>query len=58
MSDKPDGSLQALVMLICLMWPISIPIILAIVFAFLALCYRLAYVVFGALARLIQGLWT
>jgi hypothetical protein len=25
--DKPNGSLQALVMIICLMWPVVIPII-------------------------------
>jgi hypothetical protein len=27
MVDKPDGSLQALVMVICLMWPVVIPMI-------------------------------
>ena len=27
MVDKPDGSLQALVMVICMMWPVVIPII-------------------------------
>jgi hypothetical protein len=27
MVDKPDGSLQALVMIICLMWPVVIPMI-------------------------------
>jgi len=27
MVDKPDGSLQALVMVVCLMWPVVIPMI-------------------------------
>ena len=58
MSDKPDGSLQALVMLICLMWPISLPIILVGGFLIAALGYKLLHVVFGTFARLIQGIWT
>jgi len=34
---KPDGSLQALVMVICLMWPVVIPMILLALMIVLAI---------------------
>jgi hypothetical protein len=45
MVDKPNGSLQALVMVICLMWPVVIPMIVLALLLVVAICWKCGLII-------------
>jgi hypothetical protein len=52
MVDKPDGSLQALVMVICLMWPVVIPMILLALLLIVAIGWKYGAIILDAIKTL------
>ena len=52
MVDKPDGSLQAFVMVICLMWPVVIPIIVLGLLLVIAIGWKCGAIIIDAIKAL------
>jgi hypothetical protein len=52
MVDKPDGSLQALVMVICLMWPVVIPMIVLGLLLVIAIGWKCGAIIINAIKTL------
>lgn len=52
MVDKPDGSLQALVMVICLMWPVVIPMILLALLLIVAIGWKCGAIILEGIKAL------
>jgi hypothetical protein len=52
MVDKPDGSLQALVMVICLMWPVVIPMIVLGLLLVVAIGWKCGAIIIDAIKTL------
>jgi hypothetical protein len=52
MVDKPDGSLQALVMVICLMWPVVIPMIVLGLLLVVAIGWKCGSIIIEAIKTL------
>ncbi len=49
---KPDGSLQALVMVICLMWPVVIPMILLALLLIVAIGWKCVAIILEGIKTL------
>lgn len=52
MVDKPDGSLQALVMVFCLMWPVVIPMIVLGLLLVIAIGWKCGAIILDAIKTL------